>query len=188
MKNAIMYIYFQYFDFFKCTRLHSIFVDFLKIISHCRKRESVARRSFPPRQVHAKSDQDSETEQEPSKTLKVNQHGLHVLGNSVVSQTQLEINQAIPSRTSDRKAKCLFGANLSWGQSNALFCLVICPQNIPVEKHRDLPLRKTICFSAAPFSLSSEQIKELESLEDPVINAYILGLSKNSLQKLWHYF
>ena len=113
----------------------------------------VARKSSSARVVLGDSDQDSETELGPSKKLKVNQHGLLVLANGVIPQKHLEINQSTPSRTCDLSAKSLFGAKLSY----ALFDIVICRKNLPVEKHMEQPLRKKICFSAAPYSLSSEQ-------------------------------
>jgi len=75
---------------------------------------------------------------------------------------------------------------MSWSQVYTLFCLIC--GNIPVAKHRDLTIRKNIAKSAAPYALSTVQIAELESLEDPVINAYLLGITKIALQKLGYYF
>ena len=122
----------------------------------------------------------------PSKALRQNQHGLLVLGNGVVTQRSLEINQLIPSRTSDPDAKSLFGSKMTWSQVYTLFCLIC--GNIPVEKHRDLTIRKNIAKSAAPYALSTVQIAEDESLEAHVINAYLLETIKNALQKFRYYY
>ena len=66
-----------------------------------------------------------------------------------------------------------------------MFCLIC--GNIPVAKHRDLTIRKNIAKSAATYALSTVQIAALESLEDHVVDAYLLGMTKNALQKLRYY-
>jgi len=77
-------------------------------------------------------------------------------------------------------------SKMTWSQVYT-FCCLICG-NTPVEKNRDLAMRKNIAKSAAPFALSTVQIVELECHPDTVVNAYLLGVTKGSLQKLRYYF
>ena len=51
-------------------------------------------------------------------------------------------------------------SKMTWSQIYT-FCCLICG-NTPVEKNRDLAMRKNIAKSAAPFALSTAQIADLE--------------------------
>ena len=156
-------------------------------MSLCRKRHSVGRPSVPARSAPlAQSDQDSDVDLTPSRSLRQNQQGQKILGNGIVSLRNLDLNLKIPSRTSDPDAKSFFGSKMSWSQSYTCFCLIF--GQIPVERHRDLSIRKNICRSAAAYALSYAQIEILEAEEDHNMNAYLLGMGRNTMQKLKYYF
>ena len=72
------------------------------------------------------------------KKRKINRHGLVILTNGVVSIKGLVLSNAVPWKGSDDDVMTLFDAKLSWGQSYALFTLVICGKEHPVEKARHL--------------------------------------------------
>ena len=125
-------------------------------------------------------------EESPSKALRQNKDGLVINDNGTVALKNLDLNRQVPSRTCDRDAKLLFGVKMSWSQAFTFFCLVY--GNTPVQKHRETRFRMNIAKSAAPFALSPAQMKLLESAEDAVAHAYLLGMTKNTLQKLRYYF
>ena len=78
----------------------------------------------------------------------------------------------------------LFDAKLSWGQSYALFTLVMCGKEHPVEKARHLGTRLKIMYSAHPYSISGEQLSEMLEAEQEQSQAYLHGMSKAAQQKL----
>jgi hypothetical protein len=90
------------------------------------------------------------------KKRKINRNGLVTLTNGVVSMRELVLSSAVPTKGRDDDARTLFGAKLSWGHSYALFTLVMCGKEHPVEKARDVGTRFNlkIMFSAAPYSIS----------------------------------
>ena len=73
-----------------------------------------------------------------AKKRKINRDGLVTLTNRVVSMKGLVLSNAVPSKGRDDDAMTLFNAKLSWGQSYALFTLVMCGKEHPVEKARHL--------------------------------------------------
>ena len=130
-------------------------------MSLCRKRHSVGRPSVPARSAPlSQSDQDSDVDLTPSRSLRQNQQGQKILGNGIVSLRNLDLNLKIPSRSSDPDAKSFFGSKMSWSQSYTCFCLIF--GQIPVERHRDLSIRKNICRSAAAYALSLLKLKSLK--------------------------
>ena len=78
----------------------------------------------------------------------------------------------------------MFDAKLSWGQSYALFTLVVCGKEHPVEKARHLGTRLKIMYSAHPYSISGEQLSEILEAEQEQSQAYLHGMSKAAQQKL----
>ena len=73
---------------------------------------------------------------------------------------------------------------LSWGQFYALFTLVMCGKEHPVEKARHLGTRLKIMYSAHPYSISGEQLSEILEAEQEQSQAYLHGMSKAAQQKL----
>ena len=80
------------------------------------------------------------------KKCKINKHGMVTLTNGVVSMKGLVLSNAVSSKGRDDDAMTLFDAKLSWGQSYALFTLVMCGKEHPVEK-----------VSPHPYSISGER-------------------------------
>ena len=72
------------------------------------------------------------------KKRKINRHGVVTLTNEVVSMKGLVLSKAVPSKGRDDDAMTLFDAKLSWGQSYALFTLVMCDKEHRVVKARHL--------------------------------------------------
>ena len=127
----------------------------------------------------------------------INRHGLVTLTNGVVSMKGLVLSNAVPSKGSDDNAMTLFDAKLSgklsWGQSYALFTLVMCGKEHPVEKARHqgawhLGTRLKIMYSAHPYSISGEQLTEILEAEQEQSQAYLHGMFKAAQQKLRYAF
>ena len=95
------------------------------------------------------------------KKRKINRHGLVTLTNGVVSMKGLVLSNAVPSKGRDDDAMTFFDAKLCWGQSYALFTLVMCGKEHPVEKARDLGTRMKVMYSAQPYSISEERLFEI---------------------------
>jgi len=144
----------------------------------------------------AESDEDHDDEDEASgggsphtsdsavKKRKINRNGLVTLTNGVVSMRELVLSTAVPTRGRDDDARTLFDAKLSWGHSYALFTLVMCGKELPVEKARDLGTRLRIMFSAAPYSISDASLSEIIEAEPKQRHAYLHGMAKAAQQKL----
>ena len=96
----------------------------------------------------------------------------------------LVLSNAVPSKGSDDDAMTLFDAKLSWSQSYALFTLVMCGKEHPVEKARHLGTRLKIMYSAHPYSISGEQLSEILEAEQEQSQAYSHGMSKAAQQML----
>jgi hypothetical protein len=133
------------------------------------------------------SDNDNEDDAETSpatKKRKINKHGLITLQNGVVSMKGLDLADAVPSKYRDDEAPPLLGAKLSFGQAYALFTLVKCGHQAPVEKVRDQESRMQIVFSAQPYCISEDQLLEITSAQLVERQAFVQGMSKAALQKL----
>ena len=75
----------------------------------------------------------------------------------------LVLSNAVPSKGRDNDAMTLFDAKLSWGQSYALFTLVMCGKEHPVVKDRHLAWNcLKIMYSAHPalFIVLLKQIQD----------------------------
>jgi len=118
------------------------------------------------------------------KKRKINKNGLVTLTNGVVSMRELPLSTAVPTKGRDDDARTLFDAKPSWGHSYALFTLVICGKEHPVEKVRDLGTRMKIMYSAAPYSISDASLSEILEAEPEQRQAYLHGMSKAAQQKL----
>jgi hypothetical protein len=118
------------------------------------------------------------------KKHKINRNGLVTLTNGVVSMRELVLSTAVPTKGRDDDACTLFDAKLSWGHSYALFTLVMCGKEHPVEKARDLGTRLKIMFSAAPYSISEASLSEIIEAEPEQRHAYLHGMAKAAQQKL----
>ena len=118
------------------------------------------------------------------KKRKINKNGLVTLTNGVVSMRELPLSTAVPTKGRDDDARTLFDAKPSWGHSYALFTLVICGKEHPVEKARDLGTRMKIMYSAAPYSISDASLSEILEAEPEQRQAYLHGMSKAAQQKL----
>ena len=112
------------------------------------------------------------------KKRKINKNGLVTLTNGVVSMRELPLSTAVPTKGRDDDARTLFDAKPSWGHSYALFTLVICGKEHPVEKARDLGTRMKIMYSAAPYSISDASLSEILEAEPEQRQAYLHGMSK----------
>ena len=73
----------------------------------------------------------------------------------------LVFSNPVPSKGRDDDAMTSFDAKLSWGQSYALFTLVMCGKEHPVEKARHLGTRLKIMYLVHPYSISGEQLSEI---------------------------
>ena len=80
------------------------------------------------------------------KKRKINRHGVVTLTNGVVSMKGLVLSTAVPSKGSDDDAMTLFDAKLSWGQSYALFTLVMCGKEHPVKWAGTMELVRRSCI------------------------------------------
>ena len=118
------------------------------------------------------------------KKRRINRNGLVTLTNGVVSMRELVLSTAVPTKGRDDDARTLFDAKLSWGHSYALFTLVMCGKEHPVEKARDLGTRLKIMFSAAPYSISDACLSEIIEAEPEQRHAYLHGMAKAAQQKL----
>jgi len=118
------------------------------------------------------------------KKRNINRHGLVTLTNGVVSIKGLVLSNAVPSKGRADDAMTLFDTKLSWGQSYALFTLVMCGKEQPVEKARHLGTRLKIMYSAAPYSISDASLSEILEAEPEQRQAYLHGMSKAAQQKL----
>ena len=76
----------------------------------------------------------------------------------------------------------LLDAKLSWGQSYALFTLVMCDKEHP--KARQLGTCLKIMYYAHPYSISEKQLSEILKTEQEQSQAYLHGVSKAAQQKL----
>ena len=106
--------------------------------------------------------------------------------NGVVSMKGLVLSNAVPSKGRDDDAMTLFDAKLSWSQSyhsHALFTLVMCGKEHPVEKARHLGTRMKIMYSAQLYSISGEQLSEILEAEQeqskPICMACLRQLSRS---------
>ena len=119
------------------------------------------------------------------KKRKINRHGLVSLTNGVVSMKGLVLSNAVPSKGNDDDAMTLLDANLSWGQSYALFTLVMCGKEHPVEKARHSGTRLKIMYSAHPYSISGKQLSEILEAEQsrvkPICMACLRQLSRSAI-------
>jgi len=118
------------------------------------------------------------------KKRRINRNGLVTLTNGVVSMRELILSTAVPTKGRDDDARPLFEAKLSWGHSYALFTLVMCGKEHPVEKARDVGTRLKIMFSAAPYSISDACLSEIIEAEPEQRHDYLHGMSKAAQQKL----
>ena len=120
------------------------------------------------------------------KKRKINKNGLVTLTNGVVSMRELPLSTAVPTKGRDDDARTLFDAKPSRGHSYALFTLVICGKEHPVEKARDMGTRMKIMYSAAPYSISDADasLSEILEAEPEQRQAYLHGMSKAAQQKL----
>ena len=134
------------------------------------------------------SDDDHDDEDEAStsdsavKKRRINRNGLVTLTNGVVSMRELVLSTAVPTKGRDDDARPLFEAKLSWGHSYALFTLVMCGKEHPVEKARDVGTRLKIMFSAAPYSISDACLSEIIEAEPEQRHAYLHGMAKGLRQ------
>ena len=120
----------------------------------------------------------------PTKMRKVNKHGLVTLQNGVVSMRSLNLAEIVPSKHRDEDALPLFGVKLSFGQAYALFTLVKCGHETPLEKVRDQETRMQILYSAQPYSISADQLSEITQAGSEEQLAFVQGMSKAAVQKL----
>ena len=74
----------------------------------------------------------------------------------------LSLAEAVPSKARADEVPPLFDAKLSFGQAYALFTLVKCGHQAPVEKVRDQESRMQIVFSAQPYCISEDQLLETQ--------------------------
>jgi hypothetical protein len=118
------------------------------------------------------------------KKRKVNKHGLTTLGNGVVSMKDLELCDRVPSKGRFHEAELLLGCTPNLGQAYALFSLVMCGKDHPVEKGRDQVLRERIMLSAAPYALSDDQVEAIGEAAPEARAAFLHGLAKAAQQKL----
>ena len=131
------------------------------------------------------NDTDDDAGTSPAtKQRKVNRHGLVTLQNGVVSMKSLGLVDAVSSKDRDIEAEPLFGAKLSFGQAYALFTLVKCGHQAPVEKVRDHETCMEIVHSAQPYCISEEQLLEITGAPLAERQAFVQGMSKAALQKL----
>jgi len=134
------------------------------------------------------SDDDHDDEDEAStsdsavKKRRINRNGLVTLTNGVVSMRELVLSTAVPTKGRDDDARPLFEAKLSWGHSYALFTLVMCGKEHPVEKARDVGTRLKIMFSAAPYSISDACLSEIIEAEPEQRHAYLHGMEGSSAE------
>ena len=70
--------------------------------------------------------------------------------NGVVSMKDLQLSKAIGSKERDHDALPLFKTKLSWGQSFALFTLVMCGKDNPIQKATDMETCTEIMYSEQP--------------------------------------
>ena len=82
------------------------------------------------------------------------------------------------------ETQSLFGAKLSFGQAYALFTLVKCGHQAPVEKVRDQESRMQILLSTQPYCISEDQLLEITGAPLVERQAFVQGMSKAALQKL----
>ena len=118
------------------------------------------------------------------KKRKTNKHGLIVLANGVVSMKKLALAEAVDSKYHSLDALSLYGANLSWGQAYALFSLVMCGKDLPVERVRDQEIRLKIAYSAQPYAIDQEQFSMILGSPPEQTLAYLHGMNKAAVQKL----
>lgn len=97
---------------------------------------------------------------------------------------ELDLADAVRSKDRDPEASTLLGAKLTWGQSYALFSLVMCGKDSPMERFRDDAMRNRIMRSAQPYALNSDQLDMIIEAEPQPRMAYLHGLTKAAHQKL----
>ena len=96
----------------------------------------------------------------------------------------LERCDRVPSKGRFHEAELLLGCTPTLGQAYALFSLVMCGKDHPVEKGRDQGLRERIMLSAAPYALSDDQVEAIGEAAPEARAAFLHGLAKAAQQKL----
>ena len=114
-----------------------------------------------------------------SSSKKVNNKGLPVLANNVVSLRPLDMASQVSAKTHYPEAKKLHNSRLSLSKCFALMSFVQCGKQIPVKKARDSTHRLILLQSVASYCFSQEQLDMIMEGDPNERNAYMIELAKN---------
>ncbi len=111
---------------------------------------------------------------------KLNNKGLYVLTNNVVSIRLLDLAARVPAKTHDSEALKLFNCRLLLSKVFTLMSFIFYCKHTPVEKHRDGPAR-SILHMAAPYCLSKANLQTILEADPDELSAYLIGTSSRSI-------
>ena len=133
--------------------------------------------------MHSDADlQDATVSPASLKKRRINSKRLVVLGNGTISMRDLDLASRVPTKIKDDGFDKLFNARLTLSKAFTLVTLIIHGKNLPIEKIRDETHCLILLRSAVPYSLSKETLDTILGADRDEMNAYLLGLSKNTQQ------